>query len=144
MKRCSPDKFDHWRFNHNGPNDCNCEFANCKSKIEIIERDITFKMKEIVKSKRELQELPRSVGTRQPHGPLLLRLDYRMEALLKKEKNVKTFYHLEKMKPALQNVEQNGLFKRTRKQAGNALKELKMYDSWTVHIRRNANYKVHD
>jgi hypothetical protein len=126
-KECFPDKYDQYYFYGLPGGYCNCEFLNSKSKIEIIELDITLNMQEIVVSRRNLQKA-------------IQRLDDRMEVLVKKEKKVKTIRHLEKMKSALQNVEQNDHYKETRKQAGKALKELKKYDLFNAHIRRNPNY----
>ena len=70
------------------------------------------------------------------------RLDQKMEDLFEKGKNVGSIRHLEKMKPAFQNMKQNAHYKATRDQATKVLKELEKYDSWLCRVRPNVNYKA--
>ena len=128
-KRCYPDKFDRWYFDDEYNHYCNCEIVTCESKIATIKRDLEMKKRAINDKKRALRLQ-------------LLRLDDRMEDLVEKEKNVNSIHHLEKMKPALENMKQNGYYAGTRKQALGALKELREYDSWLSCVRRNVNYKA--
>ena len=128
-KRCYPDNFELYRFNDRYDRFCNCEFVNCESKVRIIERNIAEK-KQAIAHKRSYLHYQ------------LQRLDERMEDLFEKEENVNSIRHLEKMKPALQNMKQNGHYKSTRTQAGKALKELEEYDSWLCRVRRNVNYNA--
>lgn len=46
------------------------------------------------------------------------------------------------MKPAFENMKQNGHYKATRDQATRALKDMEKYDTWFQRERRNANYKA--
>ena len=126
---CHPDIFNVHYFDDRFNRYCNCEFADCASKIEIIESDIELDMDLIIDKKRVLHLQ-------------LLGLDERMEILVEKKEKVKTIRHLEKMKPAFKNMKQNGHYKETRKQATRALKELEEYDSWFCRVRRNVNYKA--
>lgn len=128
-KRCYADKFDRWYFDDEYNRFCNCEIVNCESKISIIKRDLEMKKRAINDRKRELRLQ-------------LQRLDDRMEDLVEKEKNVNSIHHLEKMKPALENMKQNAHYKSTRVQAKKALDELKKYDSWLCRERPNLNYKA--
>lgn len=128
-KRCYPDKFDRWYFDDEYNHYCNCEIVDCESKIGCIERDLAMKKQTIIDKKRRLMWQMR-------------RLDERMEDLVEKEANVNSIHHLEKMKPALQNMKQNGHYKATRDQATRALKEMETYDSWLCRVRRNVNYKA--
>lgn len=127
-KRCYPDKFDRWYFDDEY-NACNCEIVNCESKIATIKRDLEMKKRAINDKKRELRLQ-------------LQRLDDRMEDLVEKEANVNSIHHLEKMKPALENMKQNGHYKSTRDQAKKALEEMKKYESWLCREKRNVNYKA--
>ncbi|MAZ45571.1 MAG: hypothetical protein CMD74_02560 [Gammaproteobacteria bacterium] len=120
--------FNLWFFDDQYNRYCNCEFVNGESRIEIIKRDIETNKQGIIDKKRVLVLQMR-------------KLDERLEDLFEKEKNVNSIRHLEKMKPAFQNMKQNGHYKATRKQAASALKELEKYDSWTSRVRRNVNYK---
>jgi len=128
-KRCYPDKFDRWYFDDEYNNYCNCEIVNCESKIATIKRDLEMKKRSINEKKRVLRLQ-------------LLRLDDRMEDLVEKEANVNSIHHLEKMKPAFENMKQNAHYKSTRVQAKKALDEMKKFDSWFCRERPNANYKA--
>ncbi len=128
-KRCYPDKFDRWYFDDQYNYFCNCEIVDCESKIGCIERDLSNNKQAIIDKKRELRLQ-------------LLRLDERMELLVEKEKKMKTIRHIEKMKPAFENMKQNGHYKATRDQATRALKDMEKYDAWFQRERRNANYKA--
>ena len=127
-KRCYPDKFDEWYFDNRYNNFCNCEFVNCESKIVIIKDDIEETKLRLIERKRRLVLQ-------------LLRLDERIEDLVVKEKKMNTIHHLEKMKPAFENMKLNGHYKSTRDQAARALNEMEHYDTWLCRERRNLNYK---
>lgn len=128
-KRCYPDKFDEWYFDNRYNNFCNCEIVTCESKIATIKRDLEMKKRAINDKKRALRLQ-------------LLRLDERMEYLVVKEKKMNTIHHLEKMKPAFENMKLNGHYKTTRDQAARALNEMEHYDTWLCRERRNLNYKA--
>lgn len=128
-KRCQPDRFDRWYFDDDWNISCNCEIVDCESKISLIERDLSNRKQAIIDKKRELRLQ-------------LLRLDERMELLVEKEKKMKTIRHIKKMKPAFENMKQNGHYKATRDQATRALKDMEKYDTWFQRERRNANYNV--
>jgi len=128
-KKCMPDQFNEWYFNDHYNYFCNCEMVDCESKLQIIERKYENDKRAILNKKAELRLQ-------------LLRLDERLEILDEKEKKIKTIRHVEKMKPAFENIKKNGKYKSIRAQAEKALKECKRYESWSVCVRRNANYKA--
>ena len=111
-RNAHPDRFDRWYFDDRYNNFCNCEIVDCESKISIIERDLSNKKQAIIDKKRELRLR-------------LLRLDERMELLVEKEKKMNTIHHIKKMKPAFENMKQNGHYKATRDQATRALKDMR-------------------
>ena len=125
----NPDKFDRWYFDDEYNDYCNCKIVDCESKIGRIERDLSSKKQDIIDKKRLLVLQMRM-------------LDDKMEVLVEKEKKVNSIRHVEKMKPAFENMKQNGHYKATRDQATRALKDMEKYDSWFCRVRRNVNYKA--
>lgn len=125
----NPDRFNRRYFDDEYNDYCNCKIVDCESKIGRIERDIEMKKRDIEMKKRVLVSEMRF-------------LKKKMKYLVKKEKNLNSIHHLEKMKPALENMKQNGHYKETRDQATRALKDMEKYDSWFCRVRRNVNYKA--
>ena len=124
-----PEKFEIHLFEDRYNRFCNCEITNCKTKLELIERQITWEKQAILGKKRTLIYQ-------------LKRIDERMEDVKEKEKKLKSVTFVEKMKDAFENVKENDRYKGIRSQADRALKQIGFFSSYTVKERKNPNYRA--